>query len=173
MNSTDASPHVPQRTGVQRRWTVQLASGVLGLQAAFFIGIVAWFLFGGSRITQWEMEVLEFKLTIAALWAAQYLLIFGPLSLLVLAAILLVWLRPRAGWVFAMALQCIVLFLALEIYFIERADDIVELPILYLMMLGGILIVIFLNSPEGRLLLVPTAPPAVSGPTGEVRGSDD
>jgi hypothetical protein len=52
-----------------------------------------------------------------------------------------------------------VLFLSLEIYFIERGDDIVELPILYLMMVGSILIVVFLNSPEGRLLLVrPVAP---------------
>ena len=58
-----------------------------------------------------------------------------------------------------MAVQCVVLFLSLEIYFIER-DDIVELPILYIMMLGAILIVVFLlNSPEGRLLLVRTAPP--------------
>jgi hypothetical protein len=57
-----------------------------------------------------------------------------------------------------MALQCVVLFLSLEIYFIERGDDIVELPILYLMMVGSILIVIFLNSPEGRLLLVRPVP---------------
>ena len=57
------------------------------------------------------------------------MVIFGPLALLAIVAILLVLLRPRPGWVFAMALQCVVLFLALEIYFIERGDDIIELPI--------------------------------------------
>ena len=55
-----------------------------------------------------------------------------------------------------MAVQCVILFLGLEIYFIERGDDIIALPVLYLMLLGSILIVIFLNAPEGRLLLLRT-----------------
>jgi hypothetical protein len=122
------------------------------------MGVIVWWLLRSEWITHLELEVLTFRLTIAALSAAHYLVIFGPLSFLAIAAALLVVLRPRQGWVFAMAVQCVVLFLSLEIYFIERDDNIVELPILYLMMLGAILIVVFLNSPEGRLLLVRTLP---------------
>lgn len=151
----DLTP-LPQRRGDQRRWTVQLAASVLAFQAAFFGGVLAWWLLRSEWITHLELEVLTFRLTIAALASAHYLVIFGPLSLLAVAAILLVLLRPRQGWIFAMAVQCVVLFLSLELYFIERGDNIVELPILYLMMLGAILIVVFLNSPEGRLLLVRT-----------------
>jgi hypothetical protein len=147
------------RSGGQRRWTVRLAAGVLAVQAAFFIGVLVWSLADGQWFSDLELELLNFRLTIAALGAAHYVVLFGPLAFMALAAILLVLLRPRPGWVFAMALQCVVLFLSLEIYFIERGDDIVELPILYLMMLGSILIVVFLNSPEGRLLLLRTVPP--------------
>jgi hypothetical protein len=156
MQSLEPPSQLPQRSGGQRRWTTQLAAGVLAMQAIFFIAVLLWSLLGSDLIAHLELEVLSFRLTIAALAAAHYVVIFGPLSLLAIAAILLVLLRPRPGWVFAMAVQCIVLFLSLEIYFIEREDDIVELPILYLMMLGSILIVVFLNSPEGRLLLVRT-----------------
>lgn len=159
MFDSEPAPQLPQRSGTQRRWNAQLAAGVLTLQAVFYIGVLAWSLFDTNWITHWELELLNFRLSIAALASAHYLVIFGPLSLLAIAAILLVLLRPRTGWVFAMALQCAVLFLSLEIYFIERGDDIVELPILYLMMLGSILIVVFLNSPEGRLLLVRTPQP--------------
>jgi hypothetical protein len=159
MSGPERAPQLLQRSGSQRRWTAHLAAGVLAVQAAFFVGVLAWSLLGSDWFTQWELELLNFRLTIAALAAAHYLVIFGPLSLLAIAAIVLVLLRPRPGWVFAMAVQCVVLFLGLEIYFIERGDDIVELPILYIMMLGAILIVVFLNSPEGRLLLVRTAPP--------------
>lgn len=149
---------LPPRSGSQRRWTAQLAAAVLAVQAVFFLGVLIWSLADGHWLADLELELLNFRLTIAALSAAHYVVIFAPLALLAIAAILLVLLRPRPGWVFAMALQCVVLFLSLEIYFIERGDDIVELPILYLMMLGSILIVVFLNSPEGRLLLVRTVP---------------
>jgi hypothetical protein len=162
MNPEPAASPLPPRTagaqGGQRRWTVQLAAGVLALQAAFFIGVLTWWLLRSEWITHLELEVLTFRLTIAALASAHYLLIFGPLSLLAVAAVLFVLLRPRPGWVFAMAVQCVVLFLSLELYFIERGDNLVELPIVYLTMLGSILIVVFLNSPEGRLLLVRTLP---------------
>lgn len=150
---------LPPRSGGQRRWTAQLAGGVLAVQAAFFVGVLVWSLADDQWFSDLELELLNFRLTIAALGAAHYVVLFGPLALLAAIATLLVLLRPRPGWVSAMALQCVVLFLSLEIYFIERGDDIVELPILYLMMLGSILIVIFLNSPEGRLLLVRSAPP--------------
>ena len=152
------------RSGAQRRWTVQLAATVLGLQAAFFVGVLLWAMLRGSWMTEWTLAVLKLSISVAALAAAHYLLIFGPLALLVLAAIVVIFVRPRAGWVFAMAVQCIVLFLGLEIYFIERGDDIVELPILYLMLLGSILIVVFLNSPEGRLLLVRSSAPPLAPP---------
>ena len=160
---TPLSPEMgAPRSGGQRRWTVQLAAVVLGLQAAFFLGVLGWAMLRGSWITEWKLTVLQVSLSVAALAAAHYLLIFGPLALLVLAAIIVVFVRPRAGWVFAMAVQCIVLFLGLEIYFIERGDDIVELPILYLMLLGAVLIVVFLNSPEGRLLLTRSPAPPVA-----------
>jgi hypothetical protein len=154
MHSSNAQP----RSGTQRRWTVQLAATVLALQAGFFLGVMAWAMLRGGWVTEWRLAALEVSITVAALAAAYYLLIFGPLTLLVLASILAIFLRPRAGWVFAMAVQCIILFLGLEIYFIERGDDIIELPILYLMLLGSILIVVFLNAPEGRLLLVRSLP---------------
>jgi hypothetical protein len=163
MHGPDLAPQLPQRSGAQRRWTVQLAAGVLAMQALFFAGVLAWSLLGSDGIMHWELKLLSFRLTIAALASAHYVVIFGPLMLLTVAAILLVLLRPRPGWVLAMAVQCVVLFLGLEIYFIERGDDIVELPVLYLTMLGSILIVVFLNSPEGRLLLVRTTPPRSQG----------
>jgi hypothetical protein len=166
MHGPELAPQLPQRSGAQRRWTAQLAAGVLAMQALFFAGVLAWSLLGSDWIAHWELELLSFRLTIAALASAHYVVIFGPLLLLTIAAILLVLLRPRPGWVFAMAVQCVVLFLGLEIYFIERGDDIVELPVLYLTMLGSILIVVFLNSPEGRLLLVRTAPPRDQGDRG-------
>jgi hypothetical protein len=159
MFALSGPPQLPQRSGGQRRWTAQLAAAVLAAQAVFFAGVLIWSFFDGHWLTDLELELLNFRLTIAALSAAHYVVIFGPLSLLALAAALLALLRPRPGWVFAMAVQCVVLFLSLEIYFIERGDDIVELPILYVMMLGSILIVVFLNSPEGRLLLVRSVPP--------------
>lgn len=168
MVGSEPAPNLPQRSGEQRRWTAQLAAGVLALQALFFAGVLVWSVWGSEWITHLELELLTFRLTIAALADAHYIVIFTPLTLLVIAAIIFVLLRPRGGWVFAMAIQCVVLFLGLEIYFIERGEDIVELPILYLMMLGSILIVIFLNSPEGRLLLVRTAPP--QGEAGSERG---
>ncbi len=111
------APQLPQRSGGQRRWTTQLAAGVLAVQAAFFIGVLIWSLLDGHWFTDFELELLNFRLTIAALGAAHYVVLFGPLSLLVIAAVLLVLLRPRPGWVFAMAVQCVVLFLGLEIYF--------------------------------------------------------
>lgn len=148
---------------MQRRWTVQLAATVLGLQTAFFVAVLAWAMLRESWLSDWTPGVLPLTLSVAALASAHYVLIFGPLLLLGLASIIVVFARPRAGWVFAMAVQCIVLFIGLAIYFVERADDVVELPVLYLTLLGSILIVVFLNSPEGRLLLVRTVPASISG----------
>jgi hypothetical protein len=165
MATQGPTPQLQARSGGQRRWSAQLAAGVLLLQAAFFALVLAWSLLGSEWVTHLELDLLSFRLTIAALASAHYLVIFGPLTLLAIAASMLALLRPRHGWVFAMALQCVVLFLSLEIYFIERGDDIVELPILYLMMVGSILIVVFLNSPEGRLLLARLAAPRPDLPT--------
>ena len=52
--------------------------GVLAMQAAFFIGVLAWSLLGSDWFTQWELELLNFRLTIAALATSSLPCHFSP-----------------------------------------------------------------------------------------------
>ena len=62
-------------------------------------------------------------------------------------------LRPQLGWHMAMLVQSGILLIALQVYLSDRNNILTRRPLLYLYMLGAILIIVFMNSPEGRLLL--------------------
>jgi len=77
---------------------------VLGLQAAFFIGVLVWAMLRGSWLTQgmpqgmsqwmsqWTPAVLQLALSVAADFPLLSVLIFGPLAAAVVA--LVFWERP-------------------------------------------------------------------------------
>ena len=76
-----------------------------------------------------------------------------PFAALGLVCCVVCLIRPRLGWHMAMLAQSAILLIALQVYLSDRNAVLTRRPLLYLYILGAILIVVFMNSPEGRLLL--------------------
>lgn len=140
---------LPRIVSGQGRWSAQLVAVLLLVQAAFLAGVVIYHL----AQVNWSTEIGDATISTAEITAARYLALFSPLCLLLLAAAVLALLRRRSAWVFAMILQCIILLLCLQTWFADPTGAVIARPVLYLGMAGSILVVFYLNSPEGRLLL--------------------
>jgi hypothetical protein len=94
----------------------------------------------------------------------------GPVIVALLIALLLVLVRPAVGWTVAQFIQTALLLIGVQLYFADINETLLLPPAWRdLLMFGSILVVIYLNSPEGRLLLArrptpiagaATAPPA-------------
>ena len=86
--------------------------------------------------------------------AALTVLVLGPIIFTLLITVLLVLVRPALGWTVAQFIQTVLLLIGVQLYFADT-DQALLLPALLrdFLMLGSILVVIYLNSPEGRLLL--------------------
>jgi hypothetical protein len=88
-----------------------------------------------------------------------------PMGIALLVVALMVFLRPRLAWVVAMVLQCVILFVSLQVYFVDSVEYVIFHWLLHLIMLSAILVVIYFSAPEGRLLLA-------RRPSGERTGSN-
>ncbi len=136
--------------GSQRRWSAQIAAGALFVQALVYAAAVALRLLG----VQWEVTVDIFSLPEEAFLAAITAVILAPVIVAMLIAALLILVRPPLGWTVAQFIQTVLLLVGVQLYF-TSGDPAMLLPVMWrdFLMLGSILIVIYLNSPEGRLLL--------------------
>lgn len=126
-----------------------MAAVILAAQGIFFLLAATYLVIQ----VDWEQELADVTLSVTALRSSASSLLLAPSGLLLLLAAILVFVRPRTGWVLAMILQCIILFITLQVYFVDDSEQVIYRWLLYLIMLGAILVVIYFNAPEGRLLL--------------------
>lgn len=146
--------------GSQRRWSAQIAAGALALQALAFLAAIVY----AVILVDWSMPLDELLEIDEAYRAALTVLVMGPVVMALLIAALLVLLRPFAGWTTAQFIQAVLLLIGVQLYFANFDQAILlPAPVRDFLLLGSIVIVIYLNSPEGRLLLVRQAAPATAG----------
>ena len=151
--ASDASaPH-----GSQRRWSAQIAAAALTVQALTYLGATLY----AVALVDWNLPVEELLALDEAYRAALTVLVLGPVIFALLSTVLLVLVRPALGWTVAQFIQTVLLLIGVQLYFAE-SDQALLLPALLrdFLMLGSILVVIYLNSPEGRLLLARRSQPA-------------
>ncbi len=142
-------PAFIKRSHNRFRWSLGITVFVLLGQVVFFVGVAAYNL----SLIDWSGDravALASPETAILFEQAIVLLPFAGLGFISIIACLL---RPRLGWHMAMLAQSGILLIALQVYLSDRNNVLTQRPLLYLYMLGAILIVVFMNSPEGRLLL--------------------
>ena len=142
-------PTFIKRSDNQFRWSLGITVVILLMQVAFFSAVAAYNL----SLIDWGGDpavVLAAPETAIIFEQAIVLLPFAGLGLVCIFACLL---RPRLGWHMAMLMQSGILLIALQVYLSDRNNILTRRPLLYLYILGAILIIVFMNSPEGRLLL--------------------
>ncbi|HRW48907.1 MAG TPA: hypothetical protein P5333_15425 [Caldilinea sp.] len=142
-------PTFIKRSDNQFRWSLGITVAALLIQVAFFSAVAAYNL----SLIDWGGDpavVLASPETAIIFEQAIVLLPFAGLGLVCVFACLL---RPQLGWHMAMLVQSGILLIALQVYLSDRNNILTRRPLLYLYMLGAILIIVFMNSPEGRLLL--------------------
>lgn len=144
-------PAFIRRSSQQYRWSRWITLSILLLQALVFLGTSAFLLL----TLEWEMASVFDEPPAAVQEQFRQGVVLLPFALLVLLSIVVCLVRPRAGWHMAMITESLILLVALQVYLSDRNQVLAERPLLFLYMLGAILIVIFMNSPEGRLLLGP------------------
>lgn len=156
MNETPAPQQIPlpgfiRRSNHQYHWSLWITVGVLMLQAAVFAGTSAFLLW----TIDWQMTNVLDEPPETVLVQMQQAMALFPFIVLVLACIVICLVRPRIGWHLGLLTESLILLVALQLYFYDRNHVLSERPLLFIYMLGAILIIIFMNSPEGRLLLGP------------------
>jgi hypothetical protein len=151
--SSDAS--APR--GSQRRWSAQIAAAALAVQALVYLGAIVYV----GVLVDWNLPLEELLALDAAYRAALTALALGPVVFALLITALLVLVRPALGWTVAQFIQTVLLLIGVQLYFADAAEALLPPSALRdFLMLGSILVVIYLNSPEGRLLLVRRLQPA-------------
>ncbi|GIV75227.1 MULTISPECIES: hypothetical protein [Caldilinea] len=154
MNDAPAPQHIPlpgfiRRSSHQYRWSMAITLALLLIQAAIFWG-VAISLFSS---VDWELvETLDEppEIVLRQIIRAIVLVPFGA-ALLLCALFCALW--PRAGWHLAMIAESLILLVGLQVYLSDREQLLTDRHWLYLHMFVAILAVVFMNSPEGKLLL--------------------
>lgn len=160
MNDVPATQQIPlpgfiRHSSDQRRWSLWITVGMLLLQAFVFAGTALFLVV----TIDWEMvNALEGAPASIALQVTQAGAL-APFALLVLLCAIVCLVRPRAGWHAGLLAECLILLVTLQVYFYDRNEILSERPLLFVYMAGAILIVIFMNSPEGRLLLARRSEP--------------
>lgn len=144
-------PDFIRRSSHQYRWSRWITVGVLLLQALVFAGTAAFLLW----TIDWEMASVLDEPPAPVLVQMQQAVALFPFIALVLICIVVCLVRPRIGWHLGLLTESLILLVALQLYFYDRNHVLSERPLLFVYMLGAILIIIFMNSPEGRLLLGP------------------
>ncbi len=154
MNETPAPQQIPlpafiRQSNNQFRWSLGITVVILLAQVVFFAAVAGYNL---TKIDWSGDPAVTLASPAAALFFEQaiVLLPFVGLGLICVIACLV---RPRLGWHMAMLVQSGILLIALQVYLSDRNNILTRRPLLYLYMLGAILIIVFMNSPEGRLLL--------------------
>lgn len=142
-------PTFIRRGNNQYRWSLRITVGILLLQVVVFSGVAVYNL---SRIDWGGDPAVVLVSSDAAIYFEQAIVLI-PFALVGLVCIIACLIRPRLGWHMAMLLQSAVLLISLQVYLSDRNNILTRRPLLYLYMLGAILIIVFMNSPEGRLLL--------------------
>jgi hypothetical protein len=162
MNEMPAPQQIPlpdfiRRSNHQYRWSRWITVGVLLLQAAVFTGTSVFLLW----TIDWQPTNVFNEPPEMVLVQMQQAVALIPFIVLVLTCIVACLVRPRGGWHLGLLTESLILLVALQLYFYDRNHVLAERPLLFIYMLGAILIIIFMNSPEGRLLLGP--PPDAHG----------
>lgn len=157
--STAAARDSRAPRGSQRRWSAQIAASALAVQALVYLGAILY----AVLIVDWNLPTEELLLRDDAYSAALTILVLGPVVVVLLAAVLLVLVRPPLGWTVAQVVETVLLLVGVQLYFTD-VEQALLLPLALrdFLLLGAILVVVYLNSPEGRLLLVRRATPAAA-----------
>ncbi|GIK72576.1 MAG: hypothetical protein BroJett021_15640 [Chloroflexota bacterium] len=142
-------PALIHRSSQQYRWSRWITVVILLVQALFFLGASGFLLF----TIDWDVVDVFEEPPAAVLEQFQQAIVLLPFAFLVLVSVVGCVVRPRFGWHMAMIVESLILLVALQVYLSDRNQVLTERPLLFLYMLGAILVVIFMNSPEGRLLL--------------------
>jgi len=137
------------RSNEQFRWSLGITVFILLGQVLFFVGVAAYNL----SLIDWRGDPTLVLVSPDTALLFEQAIVLIPFAGLGCISILTCLLRPRLGWHMAMLAQSGILLIALQVYLSDRNHVVTQRPLLYLYMLGAILIVVFMNSPEGRLLL--------------------
>lgn len=160
MNDAPTPQNIPlpgfiRRSSHQHRWSLAITLALLLLQVAIFWG-VAVYLF--TSVDWGLVEALDEppEMVLQQVTRALVLVPFGAV-LLLCALVCALW--PRAGWHLAMIAESLILLVGLQVYLSDREQILTDRPWLYFYMLIAILAIVFMNSPEGKLLLGQNAEP--------------
>ena len=146
--------HQPKK----RTWSIRLITILLAIQAGF----IAYLSLDQLAEQQWQIVngqpvIDEETLTADQLLALETAILFIPLTLYAGVAALSFFFLLRIGWLLALMMQSLTLAACLMLYFREGPSFI------YVVMLYAILMVLYLNSFEVRVLFdSPAAPPEVT-----------
>lgn len=92
----------------------------------------------------------QFRMIDKAVDASRYKKIFYPIGVLIALSSILFFFRFRGGWLMALLLEGVVLYISLSLYFGNQL-----IPLVYPIMLYGIFMVLFLNSGAVRKAFLP------------------
>ncbi|HQY91314.1 hypothetical protein [Caldilinea sp.] len=154
MNEPLAPQQIPlpsfiRRSNQQYRWSLWITLAILLVQVLVFLGSSI-YLFA---VIDWEMASILDDPPAAVLVEFTQAAVLLPFALLILLCLVVCLARPRPGWHMAMIAESLILLVALQVYLSDRNQRLAERPLLFVYMLGAILVIVFMNSPEGRLLL--------------------
>ncbi len=143
MNNTyHESPTPSVERGIARSWSIRVIVLLLLLQA---IGLVSISISKSAQIN-WQQAIRAASLSAQAVDAVFISGIFIPLAILaVLAAFGMLWVF-RIGWLLTMLVQAVILLICLVLYFHQKP------AFVYPLMLSCIILVLYLNSFEVRLV---------------------
>jgi hypothetical protein len=144
-----SEPDFIPRSNSQYRWSLGITVGILLLQVAVFAGVATYNLLQ----IDWQSDPNALLVSEEVARFLEQALVLIPFAALGLVCCGMCLIRPRLGWHMAMLAQSAILLIALQVYLSDRNAVLARRPLLYLYILGAILIVVFMNSPEGRLLL--------------------
>lgn len=127
-------------------WPLRAISMLLFLQMTGLLIITAYFL----EQIDWEQELVDPMLSVAALDVIVWTAVVAPLGLLLLITTIGFFFRRSFAWHSAMTLQGVMLLGCLTIYFFTDSH-LRNSHLLYLSMLYCILMVLYLNTSDVRM----------------------
>ena len=122
-----------------RRWTLHVIALLLLVQG---LGLIAISIYYASRLS-WERELIDVKLSVVAMDAIVFGVLFIPLAVVEVVTVFGVWFAESGAWLRAMIIQGFLLSITLINYLSGH-----PMGILYLVMLSCIVIVLYLNTSD-------------------------
>ncbi|MEZ4859998.1 MAG: hypothetical protein R3C14_01765 [Caldilineaceae bacterium] len=146
-----ALPSTPPKTPTgsaagQYRWPLRIIGLLLLIQASSVLALSLFF----SRQIDWQRELADSILSIAALDIIAWDIVVAPLIILLIITAIGFFFQRAFAWLFAMTLQGVMLLGCLSIYFLTNSY-LRNSHFIYLTMVYCIMMVLYLNSSDVRI----------------------